>query len=57
MINEVSAGDNLVRVILSEDQLDFSSHEIDKAVSIAILESFSCGSGFEAKIIAEYKKG
>lgn len=57
MINEVSAGDNLVRTILSEDQLDFSSHEIDRATSIVILENLSCGSGFEAKIISEFKKG
>ena len=56
MINEVSAGDNLVRTILSEDQLDFSSHEIDRAVSIVILENLSCSSGFEAKIISEHKK-
>lgn len=56
MINEVSAGDNLVRTILSEDQLDFSSHEIDRAVSIVILENLSCGSGFEAKIVSEHKK-
>ena len=56
IVNEVSAGDNLVRVILSEDQLDFSSYEIDRAVSIVILENLSCGSGFEAKIISEYKK-
>ena len=57
MINEVSAGDNLVRTILSEDQLDFSSHEIDRAVSVVILENLSCSSGFEAKIISEFKKG
>lgn len=56
MINEVSAGDNLVRTILSEDQLDFSSHEIDRAVSVVILENLSCGSGFEAKIISEHRK-
>ena len=56
IVNEVSAGDNLVRVILSEDQLDFSSYEIDRAVSVIILENSSCGSGFEAKIISEYKK-
>jgi hypothetical protein len=57
MINEVSAGDNLVRTILSEDQLDFSSHEIDKAVSVVILENPSCSSGFETKIVDELKKG
>ncbi|MBM3910110.1 MAG: hypothetical protein FJ356_00490 [Thaumarchaeota archaeon] len=57
MINVVSAGDNLVRTILSEDQLDFSSHEIDRAVSVVILENLSCSSGFEAKIILEFKKG
>ena len=56
IVNEVSAGDNLVRVILSEDQLDFSSYEIDRAVSIVILENLSCGSGFEAKIVSEHKK-
>lgn len=56
IVNEISAGDNLVRTILSEDQLDFSSHEIDTAVSVVILENLSCGSGFEAKIISEYKK-
>ncbi len=56
IVNEVSARDNLVRVILSEDQLDFSSYEIDRAVSVIILENSSCGSGFEAKIILEYKK-
>ena len=56
MINEVSAGEGLVRTILSEDQLDFSSHEIDRAVSVVILENLSCSSGFEAKIISEYKK-
>ena len=56
MINEVSAGDRLVRTILSEDQLDFSSHEIDRVVSAVILENLSCRSGFEAKIISEYKK-
>ena len=56
VINEVSAGANLVRVILSEDQLDFSSYEIDRAISVIILENSSCGSGFEAKIISEYKK-
>ncbi|MBM3896007.1 MAG: hypothetical protein FJ359_06200 [Thaumarchaeota archaeon] len=57
MINEISAGDGLVRVILSEDQLDFSSHEIDRAASIVILENLSCRSGFEAKIVNELKKG
>lgn len=51
MINEVSAGDRLVRTLLSEDQLGFSSQEIDRAASIVILENLSCGSGFEAKII------
>ncbi len=56
MINEVSAGEGLVRTILSEDQLDFSSHEIDRVVSVVILENLSCSSGFEAKIISEYKK-
>lgn len=56
MINEVSAGEGLVRTILSEDQLDFSSHEIDRAVSVVILENLSCSSGFEAKIISEYRK-
>src|SRR3989344_4900643 len=49
IVNEVSAGDNLVRVFFSEDQLDFSSYEIDRAVSVIILENSSCGSGFEAK--------
>ncbi len=57
MINEVSAGEGLVRTILAEDQLDFSSHEIDRAVSVVILENLSCGSGFEAKIVNELKKG
>jgi hypothetical protein len=56
IVNEISAGDNLVRVILSEDQLDFSSYEIDRAVSVVILENLSCSSGFEAKIISEHKK-
>jgi len=51
IINEVSAGDNLVRTLLSEYQLGFSSHEIDRAASIVILENLSCSSGFEAKII------
>ena len=57
MINEVSAGEGLVRTILSEDQLDFSSHEIDRSVSVVILENLSCSSGFEAKIVNELKKG
>jgi len=57
MISEVSAGDRLVRTILSEDQLDFSSHEIDRVVSVVILENISCGSGFEAKIVNVLKKG
>ena len=56
MINEVSSGDNLVRVILSKHQLDFSSHEIDMAVSVALVENLSCISGFEAKIITEFHK-
>ena len=56
MINEVSAGEGLVRTILSENQLDFSSHEIDRAASVVILENLSCSSGFEAKIISEYRK-
>jgi hypothetical protein len=57
IVNGVSAGDGLVRTILSEDQLDFSPHDIDMAVSVIILENLSCDSGFEAKIVNELKKG
>ncbi|MGQ0376683.1 MAG: hypothetical protein ACT4OW_04160 [Nitrososphaerota archaeon] len=57
IVNGVSAGDRLVRTILSEDQLDFSPHDIDMAVSVVILENLSCSSGFEAKIVNELKKG
>lgn len=57
IINHVSAGDNLVKTLLSEDQLDFSSHEIDRAASVILLENISCSSGFEAKIVNELKKG
>lgn len=56
IVNGVSAGDGLVRTILSEDQLDFSPHDIDMAASVVILENLSCDSGFEAKIILEYRK-
>lgn len=57
IVNEVSAGNNLVRTILSEDQLDFSPRELDTAVSAVIVENLSCDSGFEAKVINELKKG
>lgn len=57
IINGVSAGDGLVRTILSEDQLDFSPHEIDIATSVVVLENSSCSSGFEAKIVNQLKKG
>lgn len=56
MINDVSAGEGLVRVLLSEEQLGFSPHEIDRAVAIAVTENLSCGSGFEAKIVSEFHK-
>lgn len=56
IVNEVSAIDNLVKVILTEDQLDFPPDSINKAASIVVLEDLSCNSGFVAKMINVQQK-
>ena len=57
IVNEVSASDNIVKVIVTEDQLAFPPDAINKAASVIVSEDSSCKSGFLAEMINVQQKG
>lgn len=58
IVNEVSTSDDVVKVILTEDQLSFPPDAINKAASVVVSEDYySCQSGFKAQIINTQQKG